>query len=441
MKFNLNSWQKNFLIAVSCVCLQILIILFLNGFLINKVHEISDLCMWDCVWYTAIAENGYISTIPPEKQNPASSNVAFFPAFPLMGHLFHLIFQLPVNISLVLISYLGALIFWFLLSSLSDYFGFSKKVKFGILASIFVYPASFTFNVGYTESFFLSALLGFIWASLVNYNTGAWLAWGLTAFAGFMAGSLRSTGLFMGALPIIYTIIDFCKNKTLAFSQVLKQFSLVFLCCLGTILFFAFCQWKFGVWDLYFQTVRIGWGHGGNLLFGCLLAFSVFGLGWLKYKFLKIISLEKGLQILLIIFSIVLLVNLVFTPFSHRTIGLLCFASTFALYALLLPAEYITFKNTGHFPVKRSVFYFASWLIFVFYCSAFFRGLGLHIPPSIMRYIFVIYILFLFILADLKVKLPLPKNINLILFGFILIMLFTEQLLIAYNFMEKHKVF
>src|SRR4051794_12578006 len=37
----------------------------------------------DGFWYASIVDRGYVSTVPPTPQDKESSNVAFFPAYPL----------------------------------------------------------------------------------------------------------------------------------------------------------------------------------------------------------------------------------------------------------------------------------------------------------------------------------------------------------------------
>ena len=50
---------------------------------------------------------------------------------------------------------------------------------------------------------------------------------------------------------------------------------------LGSLLFFAFCQWRFGQWDLYMKTEEAGWKVHANYL--AIFSHKSFSVHWPKF--------------------------------------------------------------------------------------------------------------------------------------------------------------
>src|SRR6476660_608322 len=73
----------------------------------------SKLCAWDCSWYHSIASEGYHSKLPPASQEPWSSNVAFFPGYPILARGLHLATGISPRVALLLVAQAFSFVFWF----------------------------------------------------------------------------------------------------------------------------------------------------------------------------------------------------------------------------------------------------------------------------------------------------------------------------------------
>src|SRR4051794_28168241 len=75
----------------------------------NAYHR---LCQWDSGWYSSIAQNGYITTVPLVNQVPELANVCYFPGYPISARLLHLGSGLDVKTSLLFVSQIACFVFW-----------------------------------------------------------------------------------------------------------------------------------------------------------------------------------------------------------------------------------------------------------------------------------------------------------------------------------------
>lgn len=207
--------------------------------------SLSTGCHWDCGWYQSIVRNGYVSEIPPTVQDLDRSNVAFFPLFPLLGRLAAEVFSLPSESALPLVSILFAAGIFTLLPFLA-----SRRKSLLLLA----YPATFYFFVAYSESVYCFLLFaGF----LLLFRRGPIPA--LFGF-GFALGLTRLTGFLVPA-GVFGCLVVGLGTRKIAFDR--RLFALSAAWTAGAIFgagsFFAYSQVKFGAWDLYFQTLNVGW--------------------------------------------------------------------------------------------------------------------------------------------------------------------------------------
>jgi len=86
------------------------------------------------------------------------------------------------------------------------------------------------------------------------------------------------TATRLGGLPLAFApVMAQAFAGTISFADALVQlrnpsrrlrqaFAIGLLASLGGLAFFAFCQWRFGAWDLYFQTQREGQGVAADWL-------------------------------------------------------------------------------------------------------------------------------------------------------------------------------
>jgi hypothetical protein len=223
----------------------------------HPLEAYLKLCMWDSGWYQHIIEHGYRSTIPPVAQNQALSNVAFLPGYPILAGAIASIFHLPTPSALLLAAQLACWGFWTYVFLFFQRWQVSTKLAFGGAIALLVHPAAFYLVVGYSESLFLMMLLGFLYwtASAGRYS------WLLAAVHGFVMTATRIVGLPLAIYPVLHFWLFNMKNKSeKLWQESSKYLAISIISVLGCILFFAFCYFRFGVWNLYMKTQAVGWG-------------------------------------------------------------------------------------------------------------------------------------------------------------------------------------
>jgi hypothetical protein len=133
----------------------------------------------------------------------------------------------------------------------------SHRLSFGGAIAILVHPAAFYLVVGYSESLFLMMLLGFLYWTTTSERR--W--WFLAAAHGFVMTATRIVGLPLVIYPVVHFWILRIRNRSRRRWQQSSQYlAISVISALGGILFFAFCYFRFGVWNLYMKTQAVGWG-------------------------------------------------------------------------------------------------------------------------------------------------------------------------------------
>ena len=128
------------------------------------------------------------------------------------------------------------------------------------------HPAAFYLVAGYSESLFLMTLAGFIYWS-TGEERGAN---GLAVLQGIAMSATRIVGLPCAAFPVVHAL---CK-KTGRSNQTLRDWIahyrapvlIMMLSTLGGLAFFAYCQVRWGRWDLYMLTQESGWAIEADYL-------------------------------------------------------------------------------------------------------------------------------------------------------------------------------
>jgi len=234
------------------------------GLLTDAKHPVEaylKLCMWDSGWYQHIIEHGYRSTIPPVAQNQDLSNVAFLPGYPILAAAIASIFRLPTPYALLLAAQLACWGFWTYVFLFFQRWQISSRLAFGGAIAILVHPAAFYLVTGYSESLFLMMLLGFLyWTTSVRRYS-----WLLAAVHGFVMTATRIVGLPLAIYPILHFWLFGMRKlgrlwQQFRWQQFSKYLVISTFSTLGCLLFFAFCYFRFGVWNLYMKTQAIGWG-------------------------------------------------------------------------------------------------------------------------------------------------------------------------------------
>ncbi|HVF71493.1 MAG TPA: hypothetical protein VM940_07770 [Chthoniobacterales bacterium] len=230
----------------------------------NTWHDrYISLCTWDGGWYANIVETGYHTSDPP---NPTEniSNVAFFPAYPVLTRFVVTITGLPTALALLVTAQFAAFLFWWFLLSHMKRWQIAPTVATGVVMLTFCHPAAFYMVVTYADSLFMASMMALLFFG-TRMGLSLWLTIG-AAVAGFVCSASRVVGAPLAALPVVWAWNDLypAVKSRLGVSALfvrLWRYSFVSIAtAFGTIGFFIYCSIRFGYWDLYMRTRAVGWG-------------------------------------------------------------------------------------------------------------------------------------------------------------------------------------
>jgi hypothetical protein len=221
----------------------------------------SALVQHDSYWFMNIIDRGYQTIVPPiDHKVMEVSNVAFFPAYPVIAGLFRYGLKTDSNTALLITAQLAAWGFW------SYFFLFCKR--WNVLPTLQIcgalliaaHPAAFFLVAGYSESLFLMALLGFIYWSAAEGRSAKFLA----AVHGIVMSATRIVGIVCAAFPLVRSIIQTGWRSLLEPRKWLREhgpaIAMTLVAACGAIAFFVYSQLRWGHWDIYMLTQAAGWG-------------------------------------------------------------------------------------------------------------------------------------------------------------------------------------
>jgi hypothetical protein len=158
--------------------------IFLQWFAPNGFTE---LCQLDCHWYTNIASQGYENLNLDKFDFSRKANLAFFPLFPLIGHLLSVALGLSTQTAILLT---GKLFFFLsILAFMRLGVSIAPNIHPAAIGSIAAFnPYSIYGNAGYTESLYLFVTSIFFILLLRKSILG-------TAVAGALLSSIRLVGV------------------------------------------------------------------------------------------------------------------------------------------------------------------------------------------------------------------------------------------------------
>jgi hypothetical protein len=218
---------------------------------------------WDGGWYASIVEKGYFSPAPLKPGD--FGNVAFFPAYPWLARQAKGLFALGTPLALLLTAQVCCWGFWTYLFLLCRSWRLDRRLVFWSALLIASHPASFYLVASYTESLFLMTTLGFFFWSQ-RPGPGAFF---LTAGHGAAMTATRLVGLPLVLYPLVAAWFAGPDEPTPAdlagrLRRGVRPMLLGAVASLGALGFFAYCQIRFGHWDLYQRTAAVGWGLQPN---------------------------------------------------------------------------------------------------------------------------------------------------------------------------------
>jgi hypothetical protein len=188
------------------------------------------------------------------------SNVAFFPAYPLLAQAVKSISGLDTYHALLAVAQAATWGFWTYFFLFCDRWRLGVELQlFGALA-IAVHPAAFYLVAGYSESLFLMTVVGFIYWSTNERRASPLLA----ALHGFTMSATRIVGLPCALIPLLDTVVAGAPKPSRTWRDRMRRYRLpLFIAAvsmLGGLAFFAYCQIRWGRWDIYMLTQEAGWG-------------------------------------------------------------------------------------------------------------------------------------------------------------------------------------
>jgi hypothetical protein len=224
-------------------------------------YRYQRLVQHDSYWFGNIVERGYGTIVPPISHKLMEvSNTAFFPAYPLLATALRYAFQLSTENALLVAAQAAAWGFWAYIFLFCERWGVPGTWQFLGALLIVAHPAAFFLIAAYSESLFLMGLLGFLYWS-GGETRGARL---LAALHGAVMSATRIVGLPCALAPLVKRAWELGSRRLLDFRGWIKNYGgaalLSFSAMLGGFSFFAYCQLRWGRWDIYMLTQRLGWG-------------------------------------------------------------------------------------------------------------------------------------------------------------------------------------
>ena len=276
--------------AVRCLALGLLLTLGQVALTVGFAHPAGTwserylaLVQHDSYWFANIIDRGYGTTVPPiDHKEMEVSNVAFFPAYPLLTAAVKRVTGLGTYPALLVTAQAATWGFW------TYFFLFGTRWRLPVLLQVFgalavvAHPAAFYLVAGYSESLFLVSLVGFIYWSTSDRQGAA----GLAVLHGVLMSATRIVGLPCAVLPVLLALwrriwpreegnVEPARPWLVELARPVWIMSLAML---GGLAFFAYCQLRWGRWDLYLLTQEAGWSIHADYLAAFRLANYRFAL-------------------------------------------------------------------------------------------------------------------------------------------------------------------
>ncbi len=310
----------------------------------------SKLCAWDCGWYTSIARYGYRSSIPPTPQKADSSNVAFFPAFPYLARAAHLGLGIKPEIALIVIAQVFAVLFWAALWALLRAWRISIQGSILVVLATLAHPAIFFLVAGYSESLFLSTLLIFILSSTRSSSIYG-------ALSGITMSATRIVGIPVSFFPLMTGLsTQAIKKRQISFRSLSALTLASIVASIGAVGFLLYCQLRFGRYDLYMETQRIGWGIQPD--YAAIFKWKEFAY---TFGFDRVATLLSGMAfVVFFAFEATLLI-------LKKNRGIAC---RLPLYAVSFLVFFITISGLKSLGFRSMIRYTLPWHILLLLCLA-----------------------------------------------------------------------
>src|SRR6201984_2066514 len=195
----LRPWSAGLLLTL----IQLVVAVFLLAPEGPLSYRYTSLVQHDGYWFANIIDRGYQTIVPPINHKVMEvSNVAFFPAYPVLAGLFRSVFPVETETALLIVAQLAAWGFWTYFFLFCQRWKLSTTLRFFGALLIGAHPAAFFLIAGYSESLFLMALLGFIYWSSGEGRAAKILA----AVQGIVMSATRIVGIPCAVFPVVRDI-------------------------------------------------------------------------------------------------------------------------------------------------------------------------------------------------------------------------------------------
>jgi hypothetical protein len=213
-----------------------------------KLHDAFN--VWDSAWYTRAMEFGYPQHIAEQGGKAVQSTIAFFPAFPLLGRLVHVVVggsYLRAGIVAALVSGATAtVLLWLLARHLAD-----ERMANRAVALFCFFPASFALLLPFSEGLMLSFAIGSMLALLKRHYV---LAGALAA----LATATRPNAIVLGG-AFAWVAFHAIRER-----REYRALIPMFLAPLGIVAYFLFLKMHTDELTAWFRVEKEGWGYADN---------------------------------------------------------------------------------------------------------------------------------------------------------------------------------
>lgn len=223
-------------------------------------YRYSTLVQHDGYWFSTIVDRGYETIMPPMNFKMMEvSNVAFFPAYPMIATAIKYALNVGTDHALVITAQFAAWGFWTYFFLFCHRWKISPALQFFGILSILAHPAAFFLVTGYSESLFMMTLLGFMyWSTSDSPRAKVW-----AALHGITMSATRIVGLLCAGFPMVQRVVakgwSGVRDYRGWFRNYGSAVALSAIAMLGGAAFFLFCQLRWGHWDTYLLTQQLGW--------------------------------------------------------------------------------------------------------------------------------------------------------------------------------------
>jgi hypothetical protein len=255
-KFLSRPWLLGFFVTV----VQLAVAIFLLAPEGPFSFRYQSLVQHDGFWFVNIVDRGYQTIVPPINHKVMEvSNVAFFPAYPVLASLLQSLLRVETETALLIVAQLAAWGFWTYFFLFCERWKLSSTLCFFGALAIAAHPAAFFLVAGYSESLFLMALLGFVYWSGADGRRAKIFA----ALHGMIMSATRIVGIPCAAYPVVRDVFKkgwgTFRNPRRWLQDYGSSIAVTVAALFGAIFFFVYCQVRWGRWDIYMLTQSAGW--------------------------------------------------------------------------------------------------------------------------------------------------------------------------------------